>query len=65
VGSEVFGIPPEQVEPVCFALLAVETLRGRPVNEPKATGAKRKVTCGEIVWGAPPQIDTLRSLLLR
>jgi anhydro-N-acetylmuramic acid kinase len=64
-GSDEFGIPPEQLESVCFALLAVETLRGHPSNEPRATGAKHPVTCGEIAWGASGQIDRLRSVLLR
>jgi anhydro-N-acetylmuramic acid kinase len=60
-----FGIPPEQVEPVCFALLALENLRGRPGNEPQATGAPAAVICGEIAWGDRRQIDTLRGVWLR
>ena len=42
------NIPVDEVEAVAFALLALETIRGRPNNEPAATGAKRAVICGEI-----------------
>jgi anhydro-N-acetylmuramic acid kinase len=63
--SDRFDLPAEQVEAVCFALLAIETLRGRTSNEPSATGAQARTVCGEIAWGGPPRIDRLRSVLLR
>jgi anhydro-N-acetylmuramic acid kinase len=64
-GSDDFGISPEQLEPVCFALLALETFRGRAANEPNATGARDRVICGEIARTDPSRIDTLRAARLR
>jgi anhydro-N-acetylmuramic acid kinase len=46
--TDVHGVPAEDVEAISFALLAAETVRGRPGNEPRATGAKRPVVCGLI-----------------
>ncbi|MCB0308303.1 MAG: anhydro-N-acetylmuramic acid kinase [Bdellovibrionales bacterium] len=46
--SDEWGIPCDHVEASSFALLAIQTLRNQPNNEPKATGAKRRVVCGLI-----------------
>jgi anhydro-N-acetylmuramic acid kinase len=46
---EVYGIPALAKEPAAFALLALETLRGRPSNVPSATGARRPVVLGKLV----------------
>ena len=44
------GIPADAKEAVCFALLANETLNGRPGNIPSATGANRPVVLGKICY---------------
>ncbi len=41
-------------ESVAFALLAYQTVRGRPSNIPSVTGASRSVVLGTIVPGARP-----------
>ncbi len=46
---DVYGFPPLAREPAAFALLAAQTLRGRPSNVPAATGARRPVVLGKIV----------------
>jgi anhydro-N-acetylmuramic acid kinase len=43
------GWPPETLEAAAFALLARERLLGRPGNIPSTTGARRAVSCGQIV----------------
>lgn len=43
-----FGIPTEAKEALSFAVLANETLSGRPSNIPAATGATRHVILGNI-----------------
>jgi anhydro-N-acetylmuramic acid kinase len=48
-----FGIDADAKEAVSFAILARETLRGRPSNVPAATGAARPVVLGKIVPGGP------------
>jgi len=45
-----FGIPDEAKEALAFCLLANETLLGRPGNVPSATGAKRAVLLGKVVF---------------
>lgn len=50
LASDEVGVPCDQVEAVSFALLAVQTLRRETNNEPTATGAKRKVVCGQISY---------------
>ncbi len=45
-----FGIPDEAKEALAFCLLANETLLGRPGNVPSATGARRGVPLGKIVF---------------
>lgn len=49
---EDFGIDSSAKEPLAFALLAYETLHGRPSNVPSATGARRAVVLGKIVPGS-------------
>jgi anhydro-N-acetylmuramic acid kinase len=46
---EDFGVPNAAKEALAFAILAHETLHGRPSNVPSATGAKRSVVLGKIV----------------
>jgi anhydro-N-acetylmuramic acid kinase len=46
--SDAMGIPAEAKEAIAFAVLGYETLRGRPANEPLATGAARAVSLGAI-----------------
>jgi anhydro-N-acetylmuramic acid kinase len=48
---EDFGIANSAKEALAFAILAHETLAGRPGNVPGATGAKRPVVLGKIVPG--------------
>jgi len=42
------GIDPDAKEAIAFAVLGAETLRGRPANVPRATGAPRPVPLGAI-----------------
>jgi anhydro-N-acetylmuramic acid kinase len=49
--STVYGLHPMAKEAAAFALLAVETVRGRPGNLPTATGADRAVVLGKIIPG--------------
>lgn len=44
--TDVFGVPPQQVESLCFAILALEALLGRTNTEPNATGAAYPVVGG-------------------
>jgi anhydro-N-acetylmuramic acid kinase len=46
--NESAGVSPDAKEAVCFALLARETIAGRPGNVPGATGARRQTVLGEI-----------------
>ena len=50
---EDFGIANAAKEALAFAILAHETLRGRPSNVPSATGAKRAVVLGKIIPEPP------------
>ena len=45
-----FGLPDDAKEAVAFAILGYETLNRRPSNVPCATGAKRSVILGKIVF---------------
>jgi anhydro-N-acetylmuramic acid kinase len=47
--TEKYGISPDALEAVSFAILANETIHGNPSNLPSVTGAKRKVILGKIV----------------
>ena len=46
--SQMLGVPPECREALAFAVLAHETLAGRPSNLPQVTGAARAVVLGQI-----------------
>lgn len=48
---DLYGIPADAAEAVCFAVLAHETLHGNPTNIPTVTGAKRSAVLGKIVPG--------------
>lgn len=48
VRSEVFGIDPDAKEAIAFAILARETLEGRPASLPSATGARRPAVLGKL-----------------
>jgi len=50
VTHEDLGIPNVAKEPLAFAILANETLLGRPGNVPSATGARRPVPLGKVVF---------------
>ncbi len=56
VRSSARGIDPDAKEAIAFALLGYETLRGRPANVPRATGAARPSVLGAIV---PFELDAL------
>jgi anhydro-N-acetylmuramic acid kinase len=56
VRSDDLGLDPDAKEAVAFAVLGYETLRGRPANLPRATGAKRPTVLGAIV---PYHLDVL------
>lgn len=43
-----YGIPAEAKEALSFAVLANETLSGRPANLPRVTGAQKRVILGSI-----------------
>ena len=49
--TEKYGISPDALEAVSFAILANETIHGNSSNLPSVTGAKRKVILGKIVPG--------------
>lgn len=46
--DERYGIPSGAREALCFAVLANETLSGRPSNLPAATGARERVLLGSL-----------------
>ena len=54
-----FGLDADAKEAVSFAILAYETLRGRPGNVAGATGAARRVVLGKIVPGGPHALRAL------
>lgn len=48
VTSEKFGIPVKGTEPLCFAILANETINGKKTGLPNVTGAKTEPILGKI-----------------
>ncbi len=48
---EDFGMDSSAKEPLAFAIMAHETLQGRPSNVPSVTGARRSLVLGKIVPG--------------
>ena len=48
LSSDVFGIPADAKEAICFAILANEALCETPANVPSVTGARRPVVCGAL-----------------
>jgi len=60
------NILPESMEAICFAILARETLLGRPNTVPAVTGASRAVTGGQVTPGDnwPVVLEWIRSLTL-
>lgn len=46
--SDAYGVDPDAKEAILFAVLANETIHGRPGNLPEATGASRAVVLGRI-----------------
>lgn len=51
VPVETYGVSSDAKEAIAFAVLAYETIRGRPTNVPGATGASRPVLLGCITPG--------------
>ena len=51
--TESLGLPGDAKEAFIFALLADETLHGRPSNLPSATGARRPALLGKICFPPP------------
>lgn len=56
--SDAMNMNPDAKEAIAFAVLGYETLRGRPANIPRATGAKAQAVLGSI---APYRLLTLLS----
>ncbi len=53
VPTESLGLPGDAKEAFIFALLADETIHGRPANLPSATGAMRPAILGKICYPPP------------
>ncbi len=53
VTTESLGLPGDAKEAFIFALLADQTLHGRPSNLPSATGARRPAILGKICYPPP------------
>jgi len=56
------GINGDALEAVAFAVLAVETLRGRAANVPSVTGARGAAVLGKVVPGDPRRFRKTLSL---
>jgi len=54
LASDTLGLPGDAKEAFAFALLANETVHGRPANLPAATGAARPAILGKVCY-APPR----------
>ena len=52
-GMDELGLPADAKEAVDFALLARETLFGRPNMLSLVTGGARDLVLGSIAWGGP------------
>ena len=55
---EDFGISGDAKEALAIAILGNETMLGRPANVPSATGARRHVILGKIVFAQPDRTET-------
>ena len=53
VTTEALGMPGDAKEAFIFALLADETVHGRPSNLPSATGARRAAILGKVCYPPP------------
>jgi anhydro-N-acetylmuramic acid kinase len=53
IASEALGLPGDAKEAFIFAILADETVHGRPANLPSATGASRPAVLGKICYPPP------------
>jgi anhydro-N-acetylmuramic acid kinase len=53
ITTEALGLPGDAKEAFAFALLADETMHGRPANLPSATGASRPAILGKICFPPP------------
>ncbi|GAC1303769.1 MAG: anhydro-N-acetylmuramic acid kinase [Vulcanimicrobiaceae bacterium] len=62
VTTAAFGVDPDAKEALAFAVLGYETLRGRPANLPRATGATRATVLGAIV---PYELASLAAKIRR
>jgi anhydro-N-acetylmuramic acid kinase len=58
--SGALGLPVKFKEAIAFAVLANETICGRPSNVPGATGARARRILGAIVPGRPPDSPVCR-----
>lgn len=57
-----FGIDADAKEAIAFAILGYETLRGRPANLPRVTGARSQTVLGSIV---PYELPALLAAIAR
>jgi anhydro-N-acetylmuramic acid kinase len=48
-----FGISADAKEAISFAILAAHTIKGIPNNVPSATGAKKPVVLGKVIYPQP------------
>jgi len=60
--ADSFGIDADAKEAIAFAILGYETLRGRPANLPRVTGAREHAVLGAIV---PHELPSLLARIAR